>query len=75
MLISTWIDRFATYNRGNTHVRQMKLPHTIEFHKHNGRKGLRRFESDDALQDFISNFKADWKWYQCSMDNMLVSNY
>lgn len=75
MQVSTWVDRWAAYNRGNTTVAQMPLAHTVEFQKFNGRKGLRRFESDEDLQDFILNFNADWKWYQCSMDNVLVSNY
>ena len=75
MQVSTWSERWAAFQRGNTKVIPNKSPHVVQYRTNNGKRGWKRFDSDTAMQDSIRANRHAWVWFECFMDNVLVSNY
>jgi len=88
MLVSTWIDRWAAYNRGNCHVVPMEKPHVVRYRFRHSRVTLsKRFKTDAQMQSYIDQHRTirdkdnkvvqvgDWIWFECLLDNVLVSNH
>lgn len=87
MLVSTWIDRWSAYTRGTCTVVATTKPHVVRFRLHNSRVTLsKRFNTDAEMQAFIDKHRTiveekkviqigDWQWFECFLDNVLVSNH
>lgn len=88
MQLSTWLDRLANYQRGNTRILPTPLPHVVKYREEGKGKRIKtqRFETDAQMQTFIDAHRriedrygrclqrGDWAWFECSMDNVVITH-
>lgn len=87
MQLSTWLDRYSNYQRGNARILPTPLPHTVTYREEGKGKRIKtqRFETDAQMQTFINAHRrietngrciqrGDWQWFECSMDNVVIAD-